>query len=63
MTYTVPRYIEILKKDKTVLNPDFFEMRPSKVLNTTIWTPKLVLSFAGGVVRLGYNVGTRGKWY
>jgi hypothetical protein len=62
MNYTIPRYIEMLKKNEVVLNLDFFEMRQSKALGgLTMRTPKPVLQFPPGSVELRYNVGTRGN--
>ncbi|KAH0842473.1 hypothetical protein AYO21_10776 [Fonsecaea monophora] len=62
MNYTIPRYIEMMKKDKTVLNPGFFEKRTSGALDGLVFrTPKPVLQFPPDTVRLGFNVGTRGN--
>ncbi|OQV06040.1 hypothetical protein CLAIMM_10678 [Cladophialophora immunda] len=62
MNYTIPRYIEMMRKDKTVLNPDFFEKRASGALGGLLFrSPRPVLQFPPGTVRLGYNVGTRGN--
>ncbi|RFU29289.1 hypothetical protein B7463_g7044, partial [Scytalidium lignicola] len=61
MNYTIPRYIEILKKNE-VLNLDFFETRSSKALGGLLFRiPKPVLQFPSGVVKLSYNIGTRGN--
>ncbi|KIX09204.1 uncharacterized protein Z518_00283 [Rhinocladiella mackenziei CBS 650.93] len=62
MNYTIPRYIEMMRKEKTVLNLDFFEKRTSEALNGLVFrVPKPVLQFPPDTVQLGYNVGTRGN--
>lgn len=62
MNYTVPRYIEMLKREGTLFNLDFFEIRESKALGgLLIRTAKPVLQFPPGTVELFFNVGTRGN--
>lgn len=61
MTYTLPRYIQMLQTNssKTVMKPEFFEDRDSKAVGKKIRTVKPVVQFADGKVELGFNVGTR----
>ncbi|KAG4272722.1 hypothetical protein FPRO04_10238 [Fusarium proliferatum] len=62
MNHTIPRFIQKMKQDGTLLNPRFFEMRESAALGGLVFrTPKAVLRFPPGTVKLGYNVGTRGN--
>lgn len=44
-----------------IFNPGYFEDRESKALGIKIRTPKPVLKFPEGLVKPGYNVGTRGN--
>ncbi|KAH8807499.1 alpha-methylacyl-CoA racemase [Xylogone sp. PMI_703] len=61
MNYTIPRYIEIMKKNE-VFNLDHFETRSSEALGGLLSrVPKPVLQFPSGVVKLGYHIGTRGN--
>jgi len=63
MPYTLPRFLQMLKENsaKTLFAPDFFEKRRSGALGTDIMTPKPIIRFPEGKVRLEYNVGTRGN--
>lgn len=61
MNYTIPRYLDMLKKVSGLFKPDYFELRKSAILGVTIKTVKPVLKFEGDQIRLGYNVGTRGN--
>jgi len=44
-----------------IFNPDFFELRENKAIGFPIRTVKPILNFPGGIVELGYNVGSRGN--
>jgi hypothetical protein len=60
MAVTIPAYMEALKKAKSpVLSPEFFEDRDDKAIGKTIRTVKPIIAFPEGVVKLGYNIGTR----
>ncbi|KAH8812475.1 alpha-methylacyl-CoA racemase [Xylogone sp. PMI_703] len=59
--HTVPRYMEMFKKEK-LLDLKYFEIRSSEALgNLRMRVPKPVLQFPPGTVEPGYNVGTRGN--
>ncbi|KAH4043938.1 hypothetical protein HBH69_228020 [Parastagonospora nodorum] len=61
MLYLLPAMFKILHEHDADLlfNPEFFEPRTSKNLDTTFVVPKPVLQFPNGDVQPGYNVGTR----
>lgn len=62
MNYTIPRYLDMIRRQGTLLNPEFFEIRTSAALEgLTFRVPKPVLRFPQNTVKLGYNVGTRGN--
>ena len=62
MNHTIPRYIEMLKEQRTLLKLEFFETRESGALDgLRMRVPKPVIQFPPGTVELGYNVGTRGN--
>lgn len=62
MNHTIPRYIDMMRRDKTILNLDFFENRISEALGGLIFrVPKPILQFPPDTVQLGYNIGTRGN--
>jgi hypothetical protein len=63
MAYTIPRMLKMVmeKSRDVVLKPEFFEVRKSGVLGVDVQIVKPVVSVEGGVVELGYNVGTRGN--
>lgn len=63
MPYLLPRFLQMLKQNsaQVLFNPDFFETRHSGVLDIDIVTPKPIIQFPEGKVRLEYNVGTRGN--
>lgn len=64
MNYTIPKYLEMLKKDGTVLDVKFFEKRVSKALNGLVFRmPKPALQFPTDTVELEFNVGTRGNGF
>lgn len=44
-----------------IFNPDFFELRENKAIGFPIRTVKPILDFPGGIVELGYNMGSRGN--
>ena len=53
---------KMMKRDKTVLNQEFFQKRKSKALNGLEFRmPKPVIQFPPNSVSLEYNVGTRGN--
>lgn len=61
MNYTLPFYMDMFRGDN-LFDLDFFEVRESKALGgLKIRTPKPILNFPTGSVKLGYNVGTRGN--
>lgn len=62
MNYTTPRYFDMMRKEGTLLNPDYFEKRVSKALNGLIFRlPRAILQFPPDTVQLCFNVGTRGN--
>jgi crotonobetainyl-CoA:carnitine CoA-transferase CaiB-like acyl-CoA transferase len=62
MNYTMPKYLDMIIKDKTLINPDFFEERISRALgNLKFRVVKPILQFPVDTVELCYNVGTRGN--
>lgn len=62
MNYTIPRYIEMMRKQKTLLNLEYFEKRTSGALNGLVFrVPKPILQFPQNTVQLCFNVGTRGN--
>lgn len=62
MNYTIPRYIEMMRKQKTLLNLDYFEKRVSGALGGLVFRmPRPVLQFPKNTVQLSFNVGTRGN--
>jgi hypothetical protein len=61
MNYTIPRYLEMLKKNSNLFDPKHFEIRRSDALGISIRAVKPILQFEGASVKLGYNVGTRGN--
>jgi crotonobetainyl-CoA:carnitine CoA-transferase CaiB-like acyl-CoA transferase len=61
MGYTAPHYMKMFEK-QGLLNLESFEVRESGAVGgLKIRCPKPVLKFPGGVVKPGYNVGTRGN--
>ena len=60
---TVPRLLQLLyQHDEGVLfKPDFFETYTSKAIGVDVRKVKPVARFGNGLVKLGYNVGTRGN--
>jgi hypothetical protein len=46
---------------EVLFKPEFFETRHSGAIGKDVLCPKPVIQFPQGVVRLGYNVGTRGN--
>ncbi|KAF8886798.1 CoA-transferase family III domain-containing protein [Infundibulicybe gibba] len=62
MGVLIPKFLEMLvKQTPELFNPEFFEERENKALGVSVHTVKPILSFPGGNVKLGYNVGTRGN--
>jgi crotonobetainyl-CoA:carnitine CoA-transferase CaiB-like acyl-CoA transferase len=62
MNYTMPRYLDMIVKNKTLTNPDFFEERTSGALGGLKFrVVKPILQFPVDTVELGFNVGTRGN--
>lgn len=62
MNFTIPRYLSMLQRSKTVLNLDFFEKRTSGALNDLVFRmPKPALRFPAGTVEMKFNIGTRGN--
>ncbi|KAF2494190.1 CoA-transferase family III [Lophium mytilinum] len=61
MTYTLPRYVQMLKTNSgsVLLRPEFFEDRKNGALGKPVRTVAPVLRFPDGPVQLRYNVGTR----
>jgi hypothetical protein len=58
----MPKYLDMIIKDKTLINPDFFEERISRALgNLKFRVVKPILQFPVDTVELCYNVGTRGN--
>ncbi|KAH6668285.1 CoA-transferase family III domain-containing protein [Halenospora varia] len=63
MNVTLPRYLKMIKENSSdvLLQPEFFEVRESKVLGLKLRVVKPILRFTQNEVKLGYNVGTRGN--
>lgn len=63
MTYTLGQFLAMLKQNagRVVFNPEFFELRHSKAIGKDVATPKPIIQFPDGKVKLEYNVGTRGN--
>jgi hypothetical protein len=63
MQWTLSRFLQMLKQNsgKVLFDADFFEKRRSGALGKDILTPKPIIRFPEGKVRLKYNVGTRGN--
>ncbi|KAF8970327.1 CoA-transferase family III domain-containing protein [Flammula alnicola] len=62
MSVTLPLFLRMLmEKGTPIFNPSFFENRENKALGVPIRTVKPVLGFPQGLVKLGYNVGSRGN--
>jgi len=62
MNYTIPRYIEMMRKQNTLLNLTYFEKRTSGALNGLVFrVPRAILQFPQDTVQLCFNVGTRGN--
>ena len=62
MNFTIPRYLAMIREQKTLLNLDFFETRTSDALEgLTFRVPRPIIQFPPDTVKLGYNVGTRGN--
>ncbi|KEF59613.1 uncharacterized protein A1O9_04459 [Exophiala aquamarina CBS 119918] len=62
MNYTIPCYIEMMRKQKTLLNLEYFEKRVSGALNGLVFrVPRPILQFPQNTVQLRFNVGTRGN--
>lgn len=60
MQIMLPAVVELLKKNgKVLFNPDFLEDRENKAIGVAIRTVKPILTFPDGLVRPGYNIGTR----
>ncbi|KAH6988324.1 putative alpha methylacyl-CoA racemase [Ilyonectria sp. MPI-CAGE-AT-0026] len=61
MVILAPAYIKMLKGNSasTLFKPAYFEERKARSLGVTIRTAKPVLTFPAGVVKPGYQVGTR----
>lgn len=62
MTYTLPRFLQMLKANAgDVLKPEFFETRHSGAIGKDISCVRPIIQYPGGKVALKYNVGTRGN--
>lgn len=62
MQVTLPALMGMLKENSPGLfRPEFFEDRENKALGVKIRTVKPILQFPEGLVKTGYNVGTRGN--
>ncbi|KAK1221351.1 hypothetical protein PQX77_015838 [Marasmius sp. AFHP31] len=60
MTVTVPAIMELLKANTpSLFNPAFFEMRDNKALGVKVRTVKPILQFPDGMVKPGFNIGSR----
>ncbi|KAH9478543.1 Acetyl-coenzyme A transferase nodX [Psilocybe cubensis] len=59
---TLPSYLRMLQEHKAaVMNPDFFETRENRALGVPVKTVKPILTFPEGMVKPGYNIGSRGN--
>jgi hypothetical protein len=62
MNYTMPRYLDMIKKEGTIVNPAFFQKRTSGALNDLVFRmPKPTIHFPPNTIDLTYNIGTRGN--
>ncbi|KAF2258617.1 CoA-transferase family III [Lojkania enalia] len=60
---TVPRLMQLLRQydEDLLFKPEFFDTYTSKAMGVDIRKVKPVAKFGGGLVKLGYNIGTRGN--
>nr|XP_036575494.1 putative alpha methylacyl-CoA racemase [Colletotrichum truncatum]KAF6782074.1 putative alpha methylacyl-CoA racemase [Colletotrichum truncatum] len=63
MLHLLPSMMKLLKEHDaaTLFNPDFFEARHAKNMDTTFVQVKPIAQFNDQSVQLGYHVGTRGN--
>lgn len=63
MHWAMSRYIEMMRENSedVLSNPDFFETRYSGAIKKGVRTLKPIVQFSHGMVKLGFNVGTRGN--
>lgn len=61
MNYTIPKYVEMIRKNSKLFHPSFFEDRESKAIGAVVRTIKPIVKYDNDQVELKYNVGTRGN--
>lgn len=65
MGHTLARFVMMLKTYSagTLFKPEFFEKRHSGAIGKDILCPKPVIQYPQGLVKLKFDVGTRGNGY
>ena len=63
MLYTLPRLLAMIKANSSsiLLRPEFFQTQYSGAIRKDVTGVGPILKFPDGVVKLKYNVGTRGN--
>lgn len=62
MNYTIPRYLDMVKKEGTIVKREFFQKRTSGALDGLVFRmPKPIIQFPLDTVVLDYHIGTRGN--